>query len=319
MKKLLWILLTGLAVTFFSCDNSDNVEELKSDINSKVELNTDTETVITTEEASEEIMEVADYEIDIFSFMESEYSEPTSTKQGYHHRYSQMFMEWQRYRGENMPEVTIEFGEDGRFPMTITVNYGDSILLYNDRVISGVIKIEMTAPPRTDGAVREITMDLMIDSVSIDGTKRIEFTGEEGVSRKWECTSEITFTYPDETELFRSAERTREWISGVDTKWDLSDDKIEIRGKVTCVDSEENEYTKEIDEENPLLRIGTCRVIVSGIVIFSQNGEEFAKFDYGNGECDNIATYTFTNEEGEEVTKEVEIGKHKRHKKNNDK
>ena len=312
MKKLSFIILAGLAVSFFSCDNHDDVEEIKPE--NQVVLNNDVETVISTEEASETVMEVADYEVDIFSFMQSEYTEPTTTKQGGNDNYYGNFCrEWQRYKSEHMPEVTVEFGDEGRFPMTITVEY-DSIELYNEKIIDGIIKIEMTAAPWTNGAVREITMDLVIDSVEINGEKRVEFTGEQGVSKKWEITSEITFVYPDGTELFRSAERTREWVEGVDTKWDLSDDKVEIRGKVTCVDSEENEYTKEIDEENPLTRVGTCRLIVSGIVIFSQNGEEFAKFDYGDGTCDNLATYTYTDENGEEVTKEVEIGKHKRNK-----
>lgn len=313
MKKLSFILLAGLAVSFFSCDNHDDVEEIKPE--DQVVLNNDIETVISTEEASEVVMEVADYEVDIFSFMQSEYTEPTSTKQGGNDNYYGNFCrEWQRYKSEHMPEVTVEFGDEDRFPMTITIEY-DSIELYNEKIIDGIIKIEMTAAPWTNGAVREITMDLVIDSVEINGEKRVEFTGEQGVSKKWEITSEITFTYPDGTELFRSAERTREWISGLDTKWDLSDDKVQITGKVTCVDSEENEYTKEIDEENPLIRIGTCRLfVVSGVVIFSQNGEEFARFDYGDGECDNIATYTYIDENGEEVTKEVEIGKHKRNK-----
>jgi hypothetical protein len=310
MKKLSFILLAGLAVSFFSCDNHDDIDEIKPE--EQVVLNNDIETVISTEEASEAVMEVADYEVDLFSFMQSEYTEPTSTKQGDGNYYGNYCREWQRYMSDKMPEVTVEFGEDGRFPMTITVVY-DSIELANEKIIDGIIKIELTAAPWTDGAVREITMDLVIDSVEINGEKRVEFTGEKGVSKKWEITSEITFTYPDGTELFRSAERTREWISGLDTKWDLSDDKVQITGKVTCVDTEENEYTKEIDEENPLIRIGTCRLIVSGTVIFSQNGEQFATFDYGDGECDNIATYTYIDENGEEVTKEVEIGKHKRH------
>ena len=314
MKKFSFILLTALAISFISCDKSEDVIDILDE--KQVELNNTVETVVASEEASETIVEVADYEVDLFSFMESEYDQPTGTKEGYQNRYGQLFMEWQRYKTDKMPEVSIEFGEDGRFPMTITVNYGDSTVLYNGTVIGGTIVIELTARPRTDGAVREITFDLMIDSVAMDGTKRIEFTGEEGVSRKWDYTSEITFTYPDGTELFRSAERTREWVAGLDTKWDISDDKIEIRGSVTCVDTEQNEYSKVIDDENPLTRIGTCRMIVSGLVTFSQNQVVFATFDYGDGECDNIATYTYTNDDGEEVSKEVEIGKHKRYKKN---
>ncbi|WP_421920716.1 hypothetical protein [Marinifilum sp.] len=313
MKKLSFILLAGLAVSFFSCDNHDDVEEIKPE--EQIVLNNDIETVVSTEEASEAVMEVADYEVDLFSFMESEYSGPTSsTKQGTRNFYGNFAREWKRYKSEKMPEITIEFGDEGRFPMTIKVEY-DSTELYNGKIIDGEIEIVMTAAPWTDEAVREIELDLTIDSVEIEGEKRIEFTKEEGETRKWEITSEITFTYPDGTELSRVAERTREWIAGLDTRWNLEDDKVRITGKVTCVDTEENEYTKEIDEENPLIRIGTCRLIVEGRVIYSQNGEEFAWFDYGDGTCDNIATYTYIDENDEKVTNEVEIGKHKRHRK----
>nr|WP_320117337.1 hypothetical protein [uncultured Marinifilum sp.] len=306
MKKFSLILMAALAFTFFSCDNSDDVEEIKADSN--VELNTTVATVVETEEASEAVMEVADYEVDLFSFMESEYTEATGTKSGDSNRYGQLFKQWNRYKGNEMPDISIEFGEDGKFPMTITIEY-DSTELNSGKIIDGLISIVMDAAPWSDGAVREISMDLMIDSVAIEGTKRVEFTGEQGVSKKWEITSQITFTYPDGTELFRSAERTREWISGLDTKWDLSDDKVQITGSVTCVDTEQNEYSKLIDPENPLIRIGTCRLIVQGIVIFSQNGEEFARLDYGNGECDDIATYTYINQDGEQVTEEIVIGK----------
>ncbi|MBL4559558.1 MAG: hypothetical protein COC06_09810 [Bacteroidales bacterium] len=311
MKKFSFLLLVGLAVVFFSCDKSEDVIDVLNE--DQVELNNTVKTVVASEEATENVMESIDYETDLFSFAQADFDEATtSTKCTVAERYGQMFQQWKRYKGENIPDVTVEFGEESRFPMTITINYGDSTVLNNGRVISGTIVIVLTAAPFTDGAVREITLDLMIDGIAIDGWKRIEYTGEKGVSRKFAYTSELTFTFPDETTLFRSAERTREWVSGLDTRWDVSDDKIEIRGSVTCVDSEQNEYSKTIDAENPLVRIGTCRVIVSGLVIFTQNQIEFARFDYGKGECDNIATYTYIDDAGETVTEEIEIGKHLR-------
>lgn len=311
MKKINLIFLSCLALAFFSCDNNDDVENVLNE--DQVVLKNSVETVVASEESAESVLIAADYETDLYSFAETEFSEPTSVKTGYGNHYAEMFRMWNRYRNDQIPNVNIAFGNDGRFPMTIVIDYGDSTVLNNDRVISGTITIVMTAPACTDGAVREITYDLMIDSISIDGWKRFEFTGEQGISKKFTITSELTFGFPDGTELFRTEERTREWVAGLDTKFDMSDDKIEIRGSVTCVDSEGNEYSKIIDEENPLVRIGTCKIIVSGIVIFSQNQIEFARLDYGDGECDNIATYTYVDENGETVTKEIEIGKHQRY------
>jgi len=319
MKKLTFLFLAAIAASFSSCDTTtDSVDKLLNE--DQVSLNNTVSTVVTSEEATEDITETADYEVDLYSFVANEYDEPTttSTKSGMMQRYMEMFKMWNRYKDGNMPDISIGFSDNDHFPMTINLNYGDSTVLNNGKVMSGMMKIELTAPPFTDGAVREITYDLMIDSVSIDGWKRIELTHNDDVARKFAFTSEMTFTFPDETQLFRKAERTREWVAGLDTKLDVSDDRIEIRGSVTCVDTEQNEYTKVIDDENPLVRIGTCRVIVSGLVTFSQNQTEFAHFDYGDGECDNMATYTYTDENGETVTKEVEIGHHNRyHNRNN--
>ncbi|PKQ67186.1 hypothetical protein BZG01_08815 [Labilibaculum manganireducens] len=311
MKKFSFLLIVSLAVIFFSCDKSDDVIDVLNE--DQVELNNTVKTVVASEESTEDVMVSVDYETDLFSFAQESFDEVTSsTKCTAAERYRQMFQLWKRYKGEQLPNVAVQFADSTRFPMTITIDYGDSTVLNNGRVLSGTIVIVLTAAPFTDGAVREITLDLVIDGIAVDGWKRIEFTGEQGVSRKFACTSELTFTFPDETTLFRTAERTREWVSGLDTKWDVSDDRIEIRGSVTCVDSEQNEYSKTIDAENPLVRIGTCRVIVSGLVIFTQNQIEFARLDYGNGECDNTATYSYTNDAGETVTEEIEIGKHLR-------
>lgn len=311
MKKFSFLLVIGLALAFFSCDKNDDVIDVLND--DAVELNSTIKTVVASEESSEDIMVSVDYETDLFSFVESDFDEATtSTKSGVSERYQNMFQHWNRYKGEQAPGISVQFGDSTRFPLNITIDYGDSTVLNNGRVISGTIEIVMTAAPCTDGAVREVTFNLVIDSIAIEGWKRIECTYEQAVTKIFVCTSEITFTFPDGTTLFRSAERTREWVEGLDTKWDTSDDKIEIKGYVSCVDSEQNEYSKTIDDENPLVKLGTCKVIVSGVVIFTQNQVEFASLDYGDGECDNIATYTYTTDEGETVIEEIEIGNHQR-------
>ncbi|NJO91796.1 MAG: hypothetical protein HC831_24620 [Chloroflexia bacterium] len=43
---------------------------------------------------------------------------------------------------------------------------------------------------------------------------------------------------------------------------------------------------------NPLIRLGDCRYIVSGIVVMEKNEEVFATLDFGDGTCDDIATIT---------------------------
>jgi hypothetical protein len=54
---------------------------------------------------------------------------------------------------------------------------------------------------------------------------------------------------------------------------------------------------------DPLMRIGECRWIVLGSVEFFKNDVSVLLLDYGDGECDRIATLTY---EGE--THEILIG-----------
>jgi hypothetical protein len=94
-------------------------------------------------------------------------------------------------------------------------------------------------------------------------------------------------------------------VEGMDTKGDHSDDVRYITGYATCADSDGNTYTRQ--STSNLVKRGECRYIVEGTVSLTKNGVEFGTINYGNGECDNLATMTTT-----EGTKEIEIGKRKR-------
>lgn len=80
------------------------------------------------------------------------------------------------------------------------------------------------------------------------------------------CNKEIS-TKNDETDMFKS-------VSELESDLNLIGDEIE---KVIT---------------NPLVKIEDCDYIVSGTIEFQQNGETIAVIDYGDGECDDIATVT---------------------------
>lgn len=56
-------------------------------------------------------------------------------------------------------------------------------------------------------------------------------------------------------------------------------------------------YAKKIVE--PLVRLSDCRYIVSGIVSVTLNTTLISTLNYGNGECDDVAS--LTNSDGETV------------------
>lgn len=268
---------------------------------------TDVASVVDTEVAIANVMAEADYESDMFSLEES-----TTKSGGYAHRLknlAELYKRWRCYEGDLGPEVTVEDGDNDGFPKTITIDYGDGVTLRNGRVISGIVTIVVSAPPRTDGAMREIEYtNFMVDSIGIAGYKKVVFSGESGVSRKFEHEYDLNFTFADETEVSCVGNKTKEWMEGLDTSYDRADDKIHITGQDVFVDSEDNEFKKEIEDH--LLRLGACKFIVSGVVIYSQNGDEFARVDFGDGTCDDKAVKTTA--DGEE---EITLGKHRHGKK----
>ena len=298
MKKLLFVFLLGLGFTFISCDKSDDNVKLVDEIDSNI---TDVASVVDTEVSISNVMTEADYESDMFSLEESTVK---SGGDGYCLRnLIELYRRWHCYKDDMGPEVAVV--DNIEFTKTITIDYGDGVTLRNGRIISGVIIIVVSAVSETDEAMREITyQDFKIDSIGISGYKKVVFSGETDVYRKFEQEYDLIFTFADETEISCVGNKTKEWVEGFDTKYDRSDDEIHITGQDVFVDSENNEFKKEIEED--LVRLGTCKFIVSGRVVYSQNGDEFAKVDFGDGICDNKAIKITA--DGEQ---EITIGKHR--------
>jgi hypothetical protein len=201
-------------------------------------------------------------------------------------------IEWKkdlRYQMGQCPDVKIDTANAG-YPITITLNYGDSTVLENSRVLSGIITVEITGPKFTDGTTRTISYTgFSIDSVSIEGSIVETFTGDNITSRKFSVHGDLSITLPDGTVLDRIMNREHEWLEGIDNMG-FGDDVIQITGSVTTTSSTGDIYTKDIIE--PLLRLGSCMYIVKGKTQLTQNGEVISEIDFGNGECDEIATLT---------------------------
>ncbi|TRX71633.1 hypothetical protein [Carboxylicivirga sp. M1479] len=303
MKKVLLSLAVIAALS--ACDKNDQlIEEMPL---ADIELKSTTESVVTTEASLDDLAEAAEYEVDLFTgtdeamatiAAEQDGIELKAGGEGSKKRYRD------RYKWGKCPDIHI-VKEEGGWPRTITLNYGESTELENGRVISGIIEIYQTASRKVNGATRTVTFkEFSVDAVGIAGTSEKTFKKDEF---KVDIVRDLTFTLEDGTTIHREAVRVRTWTQGMDTPLDHTDDIFEITGSVTCVDSDENEYSRLIT--TPLIKKGGCRYIVAGEVTLSstKNGVDFATINYGDGECDNIAIMTTA-----EGSEEIEIGKRKR-------
>ncbi len=299
MKKV----FLGLAIVavFAACDQNEDI--LTTPV-SDTDFSVTTKSVVTTEVQLDDAVEAAELEVDLMTGSDAIIADmqSVSTKSASmaeNNRYKN------RYKNGNGPEVTFKHN-NGTWPLELTIDYGDSTTLVNGRVMSGMINIVLSGPRYMDGTADTITFEnYTVDSLVISGTIIKTYNRDE---YQVSIVRDITITMPDGTVVERDAMSTRTWVDGYDTPYDYFDDVFEISGYVNVADSDGNSYRRAIT--SPLTKLATCRYLVSGEITLTVNGITFAVIDYGDGECDNLATMTTLT-----GTEEFEIGSHIREKK----
>jgi len=293
MRNLVLAMVVIAGTALFSC--SEKAADLESTPEiTDAQLTKSVSAIISDQSTVEAVSEEVNYEVDFISTAESAIDDYTSTLKsadltegqgfGYYYGFHK------RYRNGVCPRVNIAMG-DSVFPKTIVIDYGDSTVLANGRVLSGTITITISAPMFTDGSTRTVAFEnFSVDSIGIDGTLTRVYTGDGVTEQAFSCTSDLTFTMPDGSTIQRISDKTRTWVAGLDTELDPTDDVIEITGSVQIIDSDGNEYSYVIT--SPLVKTGDCRFITEGEITYSQNSEVFAVVDYGDGTCDNVVTVT---------------------------
>jgi hypothetical protein len=203
------------------------------------------------------------------------------------------------------PVITVNNLEPNTWPKIITIDFGDECTkTYGNQTVtrSGKIVITITGRYRTPGSIHTVTFDnYFINGIKIEGTKTVENMGYNDNQNLW---FEVTLTggkitLPDNRFATREFVRTREWVSGSETAtpWD---DVYFISGSASGLNFKGVAYTREIT--TPLEVDLACRFIKSGIVEITVGEKATAVLDYGDGECDALATVTING-----VTKEITL------------
>jgi hypothetical protein len=302
MKKIIGISLVLITVMLFSCNN-DKVDGAEDS------TLTEKSAEITLSEASLEAATTAsEYEVEFYANAEELLS-----------RWWKMGKRWEwtnkmHYMSRNCPNVTVVEGENDGYPKTITLDYGESTVLKNGKVLSGIIVVEISTPRSSASYTRMVTYpNFGIDTITIAGTSLISVDRENETFRN--NKSDLTISMDNGNVITRSSERTWTWVAGLETTEDQTDDIINIDGVVTASNSNGDSYKKEIVD--PLVRMRDCRYIVSGVVEINLNGELVSTFDYGDGTCDAVATMTTVGSDPVEV--DLLTCKRKDHKNQNGK
>ena len=177
-------------------------------------------------------------------------------------------------------------------PRELTIDFGDSNCLCNDgRERRGKIVVTFTGRYRMPGTVITYGFeDYFVNDFNVDGTKVITNMGlNENNNLYYSIEIVGVITKPDNGgTLSWNSSREREWVEGVFTIFNPWDDVYLITGTADGI--RPNGQTWERNIVSPLRIQLSCRWIVSGTMEIQPEGLPLRILDYGNGECDNIAT-----------------------------
>lgn len=190
--------------------------------------------------------------------------------------------------------VTVHENEDGEFwPRSWTLDYGtENCECYCGNSKRGKIHVSLSDWWRNDESLREMTFeDYYFNDNKIEGKKSILNTGinENGNLSFTRKVSDAKIIYQDGSEMSWDCEKFSELIEGGES-FIFADDVWSVTGSGSGKNLDGNEYTMTIT--SPLIYKNGCFYPVSGIIEIDTDGEGLKIIDYGNEECDNVATVT---------------------------
>lgn len=181
-------------------------------------------------------------------------------------------------------QVTLDFGTDG--------------CVVNGHLLKGQIVFDYTRDPEAQQIMINYNLvDFYFDAKNIIASRSIlkELSNVNG-NPQFTHDLSITVIWPNGVQASREGTRIREWVEGFGSGI-FSDNVFEVTGNWTATFVNGNTHTYEV--LNPLRREVICTYFVSGT--FNVQRTNFGGvFNYGEGDCDNQASFTFNN--GQEIT-----------------
>ncbi|MBC3845148.1 hypothetical protein H8K90_02040 [Winogradskyella echinorum] len=181
-------------------------------------------------------------------------------------------------------QVTLDFGTDG--------------CVVNGHLLKGQIVFDYTRDPEAQQIMINYNLvDFYFDAKNIIASRSIlkELSNVNG-NPQFTHDLSITVIWPNGVQASREGTRIREWVEGFGSGI-FSDNVFEVTGNWTATFVNGNTHTYEV--LTPLRREVICTYFVSGT--FNVQRTNFGGvFDYGEGDCDNQASFTFNN--GQEIT-----------------
>ncbi|WP_178990181.1 hypothetical protein [Winogradskyella schleiferi] len=175
----------------------------------------------------------------------------------------------------------------------VTLDFGTEGCMVRGHLIRGQIVFDYTRNPEAQQIMINYNLlDFYFDAKNVIASRSIlrERSNDNG-NPQFTHSLDITVVWPNGAEASREGAKIREWVEGFGTG-DFSDNIFEITGNWTAIFINGNSHTYTV--LTPLSRPANCAYFVSGT--FDVQRTNFGGIlDYGDGACDDQATFTFNN------------------------
>ncbi|NRA92505.1 MAG: hypothetical protein HRU26_07440 [Psychroserpens sp.] len=264
-----YLLVLGvMGLIFTGCSNEDSTTDVE-------EQNTDTAELRRSAEVDVISEKVSDIIIDAYESEESEALDRASSSASYLPNCVTITVVAQ----QGFREVTLDFGTDGCF--------------VNGHLLKGQIIFSYERNPEAQQILISYNLvDFYFDAKQVLGSRTIlrELSNDNG-NPQFTHTLDFTVIWPNGLQASRTGVKVREWIEGFQSGA-FSDNVFEVTGNWTTNFVNGNEHTYEV--MTPLRREVACNYFVSGSVDV-QRTNFGGVFDFGEGDCDGLASFTFNN------------------------
>lgn len=182
-----------------------------------------------------------------------------------------------------------------RFPLKITLDFGTTGCLGRDgRTRKGKIITVYTGPLFIPGNSSTTTFEgYVVNEISVEGTHKI--TNKSTQDKKIFNVQVIgaKLSKPNGNFSQWNSEKTISQIEGLGTPIFVLDDIFTIEGGANgAVKRGDKFFQWSTIIREPLVKKFSCRWIVKGVVVMRKSNAPVAELNYGNGVCDNKATFT---------------------------
>ncbi|SHG61632.1 hypothetical protein [Winogradskyella jejuensis] len=269
LKSILASLIIGLA--FNSCSDNDEPIQIDNTSQDTLELARASEVDAASSSLEDMVVEVFEYDL----------ANPTG-----------------RIVPPALPDcVTITVIAEQGF-REVTVDFGDEGCIVRGHVLKGKIIFSYTRDIEAMETLITYNLeDFYFDNKNILGSRTIlrEKENDNG-NPQFTHTLDLTVIWPSGVQASRTGSKVREWVEGFGSGI-FSDNVFEVTGNWTTTFVNGNTHTYEV--LTPLRREVICTYFVSGTIDI-QRTNFGGIFDYGTGDCDNEALFTFN--DGTEIT-----------------